>query len=119
MYEPSISSSEVIVVEPIFIFTTPQKEHHPMSDEKQPRKKRKTCPLQIFRVDQTDTMATSVLTPIGIRYQELSKAMAGLKEHVRMLDFDAEPAKYVIASIRAEVQASVRQTRVAVLTELE
>ena len=86
-----------------------------MNEEKQPRKKRKSRTFQIFRVDSEQRH----LVPIGVEYQELPRAVAGLKEIVRLLDPEIEPKEYVIASIAFRVKGSVRLTRQAVLTELE
>ena len=86
-----------------------------MNEEKQPRKKRKSRTLQIFRVESEQ----GHLMPIGVEYHEMSKAVTGLKEIIRVLDPEIEPKEYVIASIVFRATGSVRLTRQAVLTELE
>ncbi len=78
------------------------------------KRKRKSCPCRIYRVDATDV--EEVLVPVGQQYDTVANAMSGLREHVRLLPTDTEPGKYVIARIQAELTATAKQ-RVDVILE--
>ena len=93
------------------------------------KRKRKTRPCRIYRIDAIGAdlfeaqheagysgETVEVLVPVDAQYQTVASAMSGLREHVRLLDVDAEPAKYVIARIQAELTATAKR-RVDVILE--